>query len=132
MSTLINLDQIRAAHAAEAAQKILDARGSDGDQLSGYHSLIITNGLLTTLAYSADKGGECQAIAEILVRHIAKLQSDCLFPGVPLPDSLTSAIQHIAKKCTPPALSAITDESMAYLNYLKRFARAIRAKKSPK
>lgn len=131
MSALVNLDQIRAAHAADAAQKILDARGSDGDQLSGYHSLIITNGLLTTLAYSADKGrsmGEHMAIASALVKHLADLQKKSIFPGTPLPkNNLLRAIGDLSVLYSPLALSAMTDECMAYLNYLKRFVRAIKS-----
>lgn len=131
MSTLVNLDQIRAAHAADAAEKILTARGSDGDQLSGYHSLIITNGLLTTLAYSADKGrsmGEHVAIASALVKHLADLQQRKLFPGTPLSENnLLQAIRDLSVLYSPQTLSAMTDECMAYLNYLKRFVRAIKS-----
>lgn len=125
MSKLINMEQIRAANAQQEAAAILEARGSDGDQLSGYHSLIITNGLLATLAYSADKGGECKMVALALIRHIASLQRHRRFPGEQLPNNLMDAIYTISGKATTPTLLAMmTDECMAYLNYLKRFVRA--------
>lgn len=126
MSQIINMEQIRAASAMDAARGILQARGSKGDQLSGYHSLIITNGLLATFAYSADKGDECRLIAESLVRHLAALQAAKRFPGAPLPTDLVDAIHCISVTATPALLAMMTDECMAYLNYLKRFVRAMK------
>lgn len=126
---LANLEQIRASRAVEDAKTILAERKGKGDQLSGYHSLIITNGLLATLAYSADKGDECKLIAEMLVGHLAGLQGLDRFPGKQLCSEsrldLVSAIGKISGKETSPQLLAMmTDECMAYLNYLKRFVRA--------
>lgn len=126
MSTLVNLEQIRATNALADAKQILDARGSNGDQLSGYHSLIITNGLLATLAYSADKKGESMLIAQALTRHLRYLQRKQLFPGDTLPEQLIDAIHAIAGTSTPALLAMMTDECMAYLNYLKRFVRALK------
>lgn len=125
MSQLINMEQLRAARALTDAKDIRAARGNQGDQLSGYHSLIITNGLLATFAYSADKGGECRKIAESLVRHLAGLQKGRRFPGECLPENLVDAIGCIAATATPGLLAMMTDECMAYLNYLKRFVRAM-------
>lgn len=125
------MEQIRAAQAQKDAISILKARGTEGDQLSGYHSLIITNGLLATLAYSADKGGECEQIAQSLVKHIADLQHKNRFPGLALPKDLLDAIATIAGTNTSPMLLAMmTDECMSYLNYLKRFVRATKRTKS--
>lgn len=126
MKKIINMEQIRAARALQDAPEILRARGSDGDQLSGYHSLIITNGLLATLAYSQDKKGETQKIAECLVHHIAALQQEKRFPGEALPCDVMGAIDTIARTSTPELLAMVTDECMAYLNYLKRFVRALK------
>lgn len=119
------MEQIRAASALAAAKAIGEARGHGGDQLSGYHSLIITNGLLATLAYSADKGGECKLIAESLIAHLADLQQKKLFPGTPLSGKLLGAIRSISSTASPGLLAMMTDECMAYLNYLKRFVRAL-------
>lgn len=130
MSKLINMEQIRASHALQEAQEILRARGDDGDQLSGYHSLIITNGLLATFAYSADKGGECKKIAEALICHLADLQQRKQFPGEVLPKPIMDAILTISSTASPTLLAMMTDECMAYLNYLKRFVRA--QKNTPK
>ncbi len=126
MKTIINMEQIRAAGALKAAEDILKARGKDGDQLSGYHSLIITNGLLATLAYSADKAGECRQIALALVCHISQLQAQGRFPGEPLPKELMPAISSISRSADHTLLAMITNECMAYLNYLKRFVRAMK------
>lgn len=129
MSKLTNLEQVRAARAFTDAKRIADARqeSKEGDQLSGYHSLIITNGLLATFAYSADKGGEHHLIAEALVCHISALQQAGLFPGIPMPERLLPALRHISTKVDDDLLRMMTAESMAYLNYLKRFVRALKA-----
>lgn len=126
---IFNLEQIRASRALGDAREIRKKREGNGDQLSGYHSLIITNGLLATLAYSADKGGECKLIAECLVAHLAHLQKLDLFPGNQLCSEndldIMMAIRKISDTGTSPQqLAMMTDECMAYLNYLKRFVRA--------
>lgn len=127
--SLVNLEQVRAAQAVGDAQEILTKRGTSGNQLNGYHSLIITNGLLSTLAFSAAKGGEYALIAEILVGHLAHLQRLHLFPGAVLATSLNGAIRDMSSRdVSPQLLAMMTDECMVYLNYLKRFARAGEAK----
>ena len=127
MSNIINMEQIRAARALTDAREIYTARRDNGDQLSGYHSLIITNGLLATMAYSIDKGGENQLIAEKLMAHLAELQRQKLFPEPALSGRLKDDLQTISSsdKVTPLMLAMMTDECMAYLNYLKRFVRAL-------
>ncbi len=126
MQKITNMEQIRSAGALKAAEEILQARGNNGDQLSGYHSLIITNGLLATLAYSADKGGECLLIAKALLSHLTDLQEKGRFPGVTLPkNDFMNAILTISTSTTTAELAMMTDECMAYLNYLKRFVRAL-------
>lgn len=124
--SITNLEQIRASRALPDAELIRKNREGNGDQLSGYHSLIITNGLLCTLAYSADKGDECLLIAKILVGHLAYLQEHDLFPGNQLCDVRGDILQAIGRisGTSPQQLAMMTDECMAYLNYLKRFVRA--------
>lgn len=102
MSKLTNLEQVRAARAFTDAKRIADARqeSKEGDQLSGYHSLIITNGLLATFAYSADKGGEHHLIAEALLEHIRALQREKLFPGKCIPVAQLPVSAFIDRKLT--------------------------------
>ena len=133
--SIINLEQIRAARALGEVQDILQKRQKEGggDQVSGYHSLIITNGLLCTLAYSADKDGEHRLIAEALMRHIASLQQQGLLPGTPISPGkgLLTVIGELAESNDNTLLSIITQEALAYLNYLKRFIRADKTKQPP-
>lgn len=131
MHTFVNLDQFRASRAFTEAKKILGERKKEGgNHLAGYHSLIITNGLLTTLAYSADKGGECLAIALALLNHIVLMRRKGYLPGKDFSGtlSLSQVLQHFADNCTPSVLAVYTDECMAYLTYLKRFVRALEVK----
>lgn len=126
--TIVNLEQVRAAGAIHAADTILQARkqSGGGDQLSGYHSLIITNGLLATLAYSLDKGGECRCIAKELIAHLSSLQGEGgnrFLPGKPLGENEMQALGSMTE-LSSETLAMMTGECMAYLNYLKRFVRA--------
>ena len=90
--------------------------------------------MLATLAYSADKGStdkgrEYEAIALALLEHLSDLQRNKLFPGEPLPcHNIMTALAKITEQdnFNSTLLVMMTDECMAYLNYLKRFVRALK------
>ena len=115
-----NLDQLRAAHALKEADKI------DKTSVAKLPGMILSNGLLGTLAFAGEQKGPregLKAAADSLARHLAQ-------PVLGLSElaGITSAQKLAEKLAGGDALTlqrAIT-ESLAYLSYLKRYA----AKKS--
>lgn len=114
-----NLDQIRASNALAMADNLTNTEG--GDALSGYPSLIIGNGLLATLAFSLDKKKQHLAIASAIAYHLANLAEG---ENLVAPEQPTA--EGLRKKLTASDadhLRRCTSEALAFLSYLKRFAR---------
>lgn len=118
-----NLEQIRAAHAAQQVDAVKNREGNEsdgGDALSGYPSLIINNGLLATLAFSIEKqASQNYRVANAIAFHLANLPSP-LAPNVENAQALLTALHgsdaiHL-RRCT--------DETLRFLAFLKRFVRA--------
>jgi CRISPR type III-B/RAMP module-associated protein Cmr5 len=113
------LDQIRATNALQKADALNSPDG--GNALSGYPSLIISNGLLATLAFSIDKKGKHIEIANAIAHHLANLgDGQNLVAPQPataqgLRDKLAASDADHLRRCTA--------EALAYLAFLKRFAR---------
>jgi CRISPR-associated protein Cmr5 len=113
------LDQIRATNALAHAEALRNAEG--GNALSGYPSLVISNGLLATLAYSLDKKGKHLSIANAIANHLANLgdgqslleRNQTTAQG--LRDNLAASDADHLRRCTA--------EALAFLAFLKRFAR---------
>jgi CRISPR-associated protein Cmr5 len=114
-----NLEQVRAKHALDRATDV-KKQDSEGDCLSGYPSLVINNGLLATLAFSLDKEKQHIRVANAVAYHLHKMGT---LPqtgnGAPsagtLRDALTKADSHTLRRAT--------SEALAFLSYLKRFAK---------
>jgi len=114
---MINLDQIRAAHALPAAK--LTDKGS----VAKLPGMILSNGLLATLAFACEadkpKRDKIKAAADSLGRHLSH-------PAFAFPD-LTGCIsgKNLGDKLATGSaltLQRATTEALAYLSYLKRFA----------
>lgn len=122
-----NLEQRRAAN---ALQKSDDCRKKDdeGDCLSGYPALIINNGLLACLAYSLEKKGQHERIAKAIAFHLDDM-GICERIGGGTPDAgwllgcLAGRNRAAANAATAFTLRRATDEALAFLGYLKRFAK---------
>lgn len=109
-----NLDQLRAAHALAASGK------TDRASVSKLPAMILTNGLLATLAFACEKEkaprAKMKAAADALAAHLAHRLShlgpvttgDALAAKLSAGDDLT--------------LQRATSEALAYLSYLKRYA----------
>ena len=112
MSQILHLDQIRARNALARG----DVREEDGgDQLSGYPSLVINNGLIATLAFSLEKGGQHARIADAIAAHLKDL-------GI-IPSDGGEALRDALCHGTSFTLCRATREALAFLAYLKRFHR---------
>ena len=122
-----NIDQIRARNAldctvscpeSERRTRCACKQGNEGNCLSGYPSLVIGNGLLACLAFSIDKGKQHLRVANAVAYHLADL-------GVvpqrnPSAEALRDALA--ARTADALLLQRATDESLAFLAFLKRFA----------
>lgn len=115
MSQLINIEQIRAKNALGEIARKAKKQDKEGDNLSGYPSLLINNGLLATLAFSLDKGKQHERIADAIAFHLNHLGIVSANGGKALLESLCN--ENSAK------LQRATQEALQFLGYLKRFQR---------
>jgi CRISPR type III-B/RAMP module-associated protein Cmr5 len=113
MSQLINIEQIRAKNALAATGAKIQK--DEGDNLSGYPSLIMNNGLIATIAFSVHKGKQHQRIADEIAKHLNDRKIIAAVSATSLRDALC--------KCTASTLQRATHEALQFLSYLKRFQR---------
>ena len=115
MSQLVNIDQVRARNAlTEEARNAKKGQG-EGDSLSGYPALIINNGLIATVAFSIDKEGQHQRIADAVAFHLNERGIVNANNAASLRDALCN--------CDGSTLRRATHEALQFLSYLKRFQR---------
>ena len=124
-----NLEQIRALHAHRfwspaddhGRQRLLDVRGEQGgDVVRGLSSLIITNGLLATLAFAKEKRKGYPTFMEEIGRYLSSQGDDGRKIFTSQVNSLDDFI-NVLTGGSSTALQRAADESLAYLAYLKRF-----------
>lgn len=114
-----NLEQRRAAH-ADSRTTACRKQPGEGDCLSGYPSLIINNGLLAALAFSLEKKKQHERVADAIADHLH--QMGIARAANNQPPSANSLLQTLISGDSQ-MLRRATDEALAYLAYLKRFAR---------
>lgn len=111
-----NLDQIRAAAALEPAKEL------DRSAISKLPGLILNNGLLSAAAFcGAEGGGDNRGhLKKAMIATTKHLASQ----GIAAPDTqdIRSLIDDLSKKDSLN-LQRATSEALAYLAYLKRFAK---------
>ncbi len=112
-----NLDQLRAAHA------IKEARETDKSSVSKLPAMLLSNGLLGTLAFAAEaekpKRAKMKAAVTSIALHLAQSAL-----GMPELAGVTTAESLATKLAGGEALTLqrATTEALAYLSYLKRYA----------
>jgi CRISPR type III-B/RAMP module-associated protein Cmr5 len=126
-----NLEQVRAMNALAAVRRIEQrdkkARGDKGgDVLTGFPALIINNGLLATLAFSkskskSDKKSGQEIICDEIAAHLASADVHLIDANGANADGL---LGHLTES-NSVQLRLCTTETLAYLNYLRRFSKAI-------
>ncbi len=119
---MINIDQIRAAHALAFwhANQGANQGAEGGDIVAGLPALIINNGLLATAAFCQAKGGGHLALFQNVLGHIA-IASPAAIPG----GNLNTPFNHLLTTLlngTSLQLQQASSEALAYLGFLKRFA----------
>jgi len=111
-----NLDQLRAAHALNAAAD------TDKSSVAKLPGMILTNGLLATLAFACEAKKENRkgqlAAADALAKHLAATIPE--LAGATTGNALGT--KFAAKDTEALTLQRATTEALAYLSYLKRFA----------
>ena len=132
-----NLEQVRAANALRAIKRIQehDSKGKGdkgGDALTGLPALIVNNGLLATLAFSKSKSktdkntGEYkksghEVICDEIAVHLG-WEDIKLLHGKHTADGLLAYLTN--DDSDSMRLRLCTAETLAFLNYLRRFAKA--------
>lgn len=118
-----NLEQVRARHAIEFAQKqgpkITGPQG--GEVIKKLPSHILNHGLLATAAYSFTEKEGWQLTFDAIARHLSSsdvgIVRDSVKDRVALMDFLTG------KETTSETLKLATAETMAWLQYARRFVK---------
>ncbi len=132
------LDQIRVSVALREKDKVKSG-SDDGKKVKNYPTMIQSNGLLGTMAYSAERkikknqdvGAQNPAehsMAKIVIKYFIELDKEYTITGTELLVSHPEDSEDIKKfikylsECTPEKFRRINAEVMAFLNYFRRFA----------
>lgn len=109
---LRNLEQIRAKNALAASGRIARTVAKN------VPSMVIANGFIGALAFAIEKKEDYLLAFQAVIDHLHKARLNCEIAA-------TDPQAFLDELCAKSAdtLRAITDESMAYLNYLRRFAK---------
>lgn len=112
---LRNLEQVRAFNAMTASKK----PAIKAEYVKKIPAMIIQNGLLGALAFALEKGDEYKVIFTSLIEHLAakEIKLNVQTNANDLESFMTGLAQQSSAK-----LRAVTAESLAYFNYLRRFA----------
>lgn len=106
-----NLDQIRAAHALTAGEKL------DKSYVDRVPSMIVNNGLLATAAFAATENQKKRIgpVIEVVAQYLKSR-------GMTTAEESADLCRDLANKSSEQ-LRLATDEALAYLSFLKRFAK---------
>lgn len=113
-----NLEQIRALNALKAASLIKPGRsgGSSSAVVKKVPALIVNNGLLATAAFARENKDGIQSVLQAIEEHLREI-------GL-LPAGQKGLLEWLTESEVSSAqLRRVTSESMAYLNYLRRFVK---------
>lgn len=111
-----NMDLIRAKNALEASGTIR-AGENETDTVKKIPPYIINNGLLATALFANEKKAGYENVFKAVVRHLKSIHR--LPQGTE--ESSMGLVRYLVGK-TSAELRDVTTETMAYLNYLRRFA----------
>lgn len=117
-SGLRNLEQLRAKHAYEWRDKIGTGKEGGRAVAKKVPAMIISNGFLGALAFAIEDNGGPLTVFKAIIDYLHDAKVDCGIAATE-PETFMKAL------CAANAdtLRTITSEAMAYLNYLRRFAK---------
>ncbi len=116
-----NLDQIRAAAANELCTNAPFTRSN----IAGFPSLIMNNGLLAATAFAIESEREARAGISAAVDGMARHLANPIHGITALRGVTTAAalIRALSAQATSLDLQRATAEALAFLSYVKRFAK---------
>lgn len=116
-----NLEQIRARNVLAFAKSGAVSGDKGGEVIKKIPPLILNHGLLATAAYSFTEKEGWQKVFDAIARHLADKDIAVV------PDSVKdrqSLMDHLTgKSTTSETLKHATAETMAWLNYARRFVK---------
>ena len=112
-----NLDQIRAKNALAAANDNRFTGANDGDIVKKVPTMIMNNGILAAAAFANEDKGGYSDVFRVVIEHLKSVNR--------LPGQNTELLGFINDLCCKDSavLRDVTAESIAYLSYLRRFAK---------
>ena len=113
-----NLEQIRAKNALTHENETILGENK-GEVVKKVPSLIMDNGILATAAFAKEAGKGHQKVFECVIEHLRDQDVAKIDSGIHSLDDFLSYSTTIDSA----KLREITAETMAYLNYLRRFVR---------
>jgi len=118
-----SLDQLRAANALAASAKYDFAGKNQGEVVKKVPTMIRENGVLAALAFAVENDGKSghANVFRAVIDHLATPGVDRLKQACS-PEQLVQFLTE-SEQATASRLRAITGEVMAYLSYLRRFAK---------
>lgn len=120
-----NFEQIRAANAFEAAtSNQFKGKNGGASVVKKVPTQIRENGFLGALAFAIEKNIDntpgYKNVFEAIMKHLPSVNCDF---GINCNGEIEDFFSGLSTKRDADVLRAITSESMAYLNYLRRFAK---------
>lgn len=117
-SMLRNLEQLRAQHAYAWRDTIGTGKEGGRAVAKKVPAMIISNGFLGALAFAIEDNGGALTVFKAVIDYLHTASVDC---GIAAKDP--EAFMDALCAADADTLRAITSEAMAYLNYLRRFAK---------
>lgn len=119
-----SLDQIRAAHALESSNGI-GAGQRGGDAISGFPTMVKTDGLLAALAFAVEwkdqRAGRRKHEGEFSIANAIASHLRAPEIGIVQARDADQLVSELADAKDASQLRRATAEALAYLNFLKRF-----------
>ena len=115
-----NLDQIRAHNAVQCLQQRFRGEAG-GEVIRKIPALILNDGLLSTLAFGIQKGGDHLEAGNVIARHLTTSGIEIFSPRPGQQATGRELLEVLAAQESDTLLRRATAEALAFLNYLKRF-----------